>query len=147
MRLGDIHTHLNLSCKHSLSSLPIPNFSSVASFPPLTVFEMPTLRNPFRKAGAPLGGLESVNDENSRPVSQHPAERASFPGSKSSVSILSLKSKREETNEYKLSGTSRLNHKPKRMTWQPRDHAKLTKTCAVVNDSGVYLPVCIPFIK
>ena len=69
------------------------------------------IRNLFRKAGA-IPGLETVNDENSRPGSrQNPGqgpERASLQSTRSSTSILSIRSKREEPNEYKLSGTSRL---------------------------------------
>lgn len=68
---------------------------------------MPTLRNPFRKNG-PVPGLEPVHDENNRPIAEDNAQRASLPSSKSSTSILSIKSKREEPNEYKLSGKSDL---------------------------------------
>lgn len=66
------------------------------------------IRNPFRKAGV-VSGLDPVNDENSRPGSKQGQpdrgfERIPLPSSKSSTSILSIKSKREEPNEYKLSG-------------------------------------------
>ena len=65
------------------------------------------MRNPFRKAGA-VPGLETVNDENSRPGSRQTPdggfERASLASTRSTTSILSIRSSREETNEYKLSG-------------------------------------------
>lgn len=81
---------------------------------------MPPFRNPFNKKPPIVNGVPSVTDENVRPSlgvrGDQASERSSYTGSRASSS-LSIKPRKEETAEYKLS---------------------------VVNDSGVYLPPSPP---
>ncbi len=61
---------------------------------------MPPFRNPFstRKPAATTG-LEPVNDENARPLSNGATDQAAKPSL-----ALSIKGNKEEPNEFKLSG-------------------------------------------
>lgn len=81
---------------------------------------MPPFRNPFNKKAPIVNGVPTIADENIRPSlsvrGDQASERSSYTGSRASSS-LSIKPRKEETAEYKLS---------------------------VVNDSGVYLPPSPP---
>jgi hypothetical protein len=106
------------------------------------------IRNPFAKRTGVSNGLEPVPDEEHKPA----FERVDTMGSKSS-SALSIKSgKSQEPAEYKMSGerTSlrRCPTMPGVFASQAHgiicrivDHLLTNALCAVVNDSGVYLPV------
>ena len=64
---------------------------------------MPPFRNPFStRKPATTNGLEPINDENARPLSNG-AFVADGPAQKQSVA-LSIKGNRDEPNEFKLSG-------------------------------------------
>lgn len=98
---------------------------------------MPPFRNPFNKKASPVNGVPATADENVRPSlgvrSDHASERPSYAGSRASSS-LSIKPRKEETAEYKLSGIW------PNMRLEDRADPELL----VVNDSGVYLPVGVP---
>ena len=68
---------------------------------------MPPFRNPFNKKPPIVNGVPSVTDENVRPSlgvrGDQASERSSYTGSRASSS-LSIKPRKEETAEYKLSG-------------------------------------------
>lgn len=68
---------------------------------------MPPFRNPFNKKPPVVNGLPTVADENFRPSlgarGDQASERSSYAGSRASSS-LSIKPRKEETAEYKLSG-------------------------------------------
>ena len=68
---------------------------------------MPPFRNPFNKKALVANGGPPTADENVRPSlgvrSDQASERSSFAGSRASSS-LSIKPRKEETAEYKLSG-------------------------------------------
>lgn len=94
---------------------------------------MPPFRNPFNKRPPLANDLAPVNDENRRPslAADAASQTSSYGGSRTSSS-LSIK-RREEPSEYKLSGEYSPSLEP--------DKLSLTRHNAVVNDSGVYLPV------
>ena len=62
---------------------------------------MPPFRNPFSVRKPTTNGLESVNDENARPLSNGAFTDGQTP--KPSVA-LNIKGNRDEPNEFKLSG-------------------------------------------
>ena len=99
---------------------------------------MPPFRNPFNKKPPVVNGVSTITDENSRPSlgahSDQASGRPSYAGSRASSS-LSIKPRKEETAEYKLSGVCPMT----RMEFQDRADPRHS----VVNDSGVYLPVSI----
>ena len=114
------------------------------------------IRNPFaRRPGAAL-----IPDENQRPGSAagspdaaHPGfERVDTVGSKASSAFSIGSRKSQDTGEYKMSGMSRPEFRsPSESVGNPslqERHFQLSASCAhnwclaVVNDSGVYLPVC-----
>ena len=68
---------------------------------------MPPFRNPFNKKAPVANGGPPTADENVRPSlgvrSDHASERSSYAGSRASSS-LSIKPRKEETAEYKMSG-------------------------------------------
>lgn len=68
---------------------------------------MPPFRNPFNKKQPVVNGVPNVADENLRPSlgarGDQVSERSSYAGSRASSS-LSIKPRKEETAEYKLSG-------------------------------------------
>jgi len=68
---------------------------------------MAPFRNPFGRKPPALNGVNAVQDENLRPASTNPSEKGSQRGSYAdsrASSSLSIKSRREEPAEYKLSG-------------------------------------------
>ena len=103
---------------------------------------MPPFRNPFNKKAPVVNGLPTTADENVRPSlgvrSDHASERSSYAGSRASSS-LSIKPRKEETAEYKLSGVW-----PKHGVTDMKLESRADPTHLVVNDSGVYLPVSAP---
>lgn len=68
---------------------------------------MPPFRNPFNKKPPVVNGVPTIADENVRPSlgvrGDHASEKSSYTGSRASSS-LSIKPRKEETAEYKLSG-------------------------------------------
>lgn len=116
-----------------IESLPY-RFGSVH----LNRIAMPPFRNPFGKKPPVLNGANAVEDENSRPFAPNGIEketsRPDYAASRASSS-LSIKARKEEPSEYKLSGTLRRSCPPLILAAHNR---------IVVNDSGVYLPVEIP---
>ncbi len=104
---------------------------------------MPPFRNYFSRKTGVTNGPETFQDENARPTSRNAAEKefqqSDVVGTKPS-SALSIKRNKDELNEYKLSGMScAVTVCPPART--RIDNQMLTLSCAVVNDSGVYLPV------
>lgn len=103
---------------------------------------MPPFRNPFNKKAPPVNGVPATADENVRPSlgvrSDHASERSSYAGSRASSS-LSIKPRKEETAEYKLSGM-----RPKHYVTNMKLKDRADPIVLVVNDSGVYLPVGVP---
>ena len=103
---------------------------------------MPPFRNPFNKKAPPVNGVPTTADENVRPSlgvrSDHASERSSYAGSRASSS-LSIKPRKEETAEYKLSGMW-----PKHCVTKMKIEDRADSILLVVNDSGVYLPVGVP---
>ena len=100
---------------------------------------MPPFRNPFNKKAPIVNGVPTTEDENVRPSldarSDHASERSSYAGSRASSS-LSIKPRKEETAEYKLSGVW-----PKHSVTRVNLEDRADPRHSVVNDSGVYLPV------
>ena len=100
---------------------------------------MPPFRNPFNKKPPIVNGVPTVTDENVRPSlgvrGDQASERSSYTGSRASSS-LSIKPRKEETAEYKLSGDCS-KYSITRMKLRDRANPRHI----VVNDSGVYLPV------
>lgn len=100
---------------------------------------MPPFRNPFVKKPPVTNSATFVGDENTRPAAANGFEknlsRPDYAGSRAS-SALSIKAGKQEPREFKLSG--RLGH----LFSQPLVFA--ADAGAVVNDSGVYLPVQFP---
>lgn len=93
---------------------------------------MPPFRNPFStKKPSAANGLEPVNDENARPLSNG-ASAADGQTPRPSVA-LSIKGNRDEPNEFKLSGEFP-NYSLTSQHFNA-DHSQ------AVNDSGIYLPV------
>ncbi|KAL9071645.1 MAG: hypothetical protein Q9161_004070 [Pseudevernia consocians] len=70
---------------------------------------MPPFRNPFNKKPPVVNGVPTFADENVRPSlgvrGDQASERSSYTGSRASSS-LSIKPRKQETAEYKLSGPS-----------------------------------------
>ena len=103
---------------------------------------MPPFRNPFNKKAPVVNGVPTTADENVRPSlgvrSGQASERSSFTGSRASSS-LSIKPRKEETAEYKLSGVW-----PKHSVTDMKLEDRANPRHSVVNDSGVYLPVSCP---
>lgn len=103
---------------------------------------MPPFRNPFNKKASLVNGAPTTADENVRPSfgvrSDHTSDKSSYSGSRASSS-LSIKPRKEETTEYKLSGVC-----PKRAMTRMKLEDRADLRYSVVNDSGVYLPVSIP---
>lgn len=68
---------------------------------------MPPFRNPFNKKPPVVNGVSTIADENVRPSlgvrGDQASEKSSYAGSRASSS-LSIKPRKEETAEYKLSG-------------------------------------------
>lgn len=104
---------------------------------------MPPFRNYFSRKTGVTNGPETVSDENTPPTSRNGAEkdlsRPGLAGTKP-TSALSIKGNKEEPNEYKLSGTFGAVRLCAHQD-QPCGDGLLTTFYAVVNDSGVYLPV------
>lgn len=103
---------------------------------------MPPFRNYFSRKTGVTNGPETASDENARPASRNGTEKdASRPGLLGSkpTSALSIKGNKDEPNEYKLSGMLvAYNFARTRRTVSQLD---ADEVLAVVNDSGVYLPV------
>ena len=109
---------------------------------------MPPFRNYFSRKTGVTNGPETSSDENARPTSHNGAEkdpsRPSLAGSKP-TSALGIKGSKDEPNEYKLSGMSCA----VRLWARIRPHVSRLSAddaLAVVNDSGVYLPVRISYL-
>ena len=102
---------------------------------------MPPFRNPFGRKPPNAGGVAptSIQDEETRPATQDLPEdgikRSDMTASRTS-SAMSIKPSREEPSEYKLSGSSSIAASASRVALESRTNSE-----AVVNDSGVYLPV------
>jgi len=62
---------------------------------------MPPFRNPFSSRKPPTNGLESINDENARPLSNGATEQAPKPSL-----ALGTKSDKEQPDEFKLSAVN-----------------------------------------
>ena len=93
---------------------------------------MPPFRNPFStKKPSTANGLEPVNDENVRPLSNGVSTADGQPPRPSVA--LSIKGNRDEPNEFKLSGEF-----PTHSLTSQHFNANHSQA---VNDSGVYLPV------
>lgn len=109
------------------------------------------LRNPFKKTTETVPGARPVLGEDGHPVRPDGFEEAQVVGSKP-ITAQNVKGIREDPNEYKLSGELTF-IKVKR--WHPSAvesvyEARIqsfpqadTTLIAVVNDSGVYLPVSV----
>lgn len=121
---------------------------------------MPPFRNPFVKraaaAAVPTSGASLIGDENARPVAangidkESSSSRPEYAGSRAS-SALSIKSRQEEPREYKLSGKEWMlfsfSFSPHNffhclpVVYRGKTLTHYKPPEAVVNDSGVYLPV------
>ena len=65
------------------------------------------IRNPFASKRPPVvNGWADTNDENAKPSSGNGNEEKPDYASSRASSVLSIKSRREEPTEYKLSGVS-----------------------------------------
>lgn len=99
------------------------------------------IRNPFAKR--PQGA--DAQDENLRPDASAGFERVDTVGSKAS-SVLSIRTSRsQDTGDYKMSGEYDLRNMSRGQPCVgpfPMHHKLILATITVVNDSGVYLPVC-----
>lgn len=104
-----------------------------------SIIIMPPFRNLFNKKAPVVNGLPTTADENVRPSlgvrGDYTSERSSYTGSRASSS-LSIKPRKEETAEYKLSGSW-----AKRSVTDMVLVGRANPRHSVVNDSGVYLPV------
>lgn len=109
---------------------------------------MPPFRNPFGRKAAVPNGVSTVQDENARPASTNDSDkdsqRASYENSRASSS-LSIKGRKEEPTEYKLSG--KLFRFARSVRVPACSNHQVANLLLVVNDSGVYLPVQLTIPK
>lgn len=100
-------TSLPTAYRHDVLVIRIP-LHCIDCCPTITVYciAMPPFRNPFNKKPPVANGLAHVQDENVRPslAPDNASQKSSYAGSRTSSSM-SIKPRKEETNEFKLSGT------------------------------------------